>query len=119
MGNKKRVLALAFCREGPYKHALGLLRNAQVEWIPWSYHESQIASDVLKDLRRGMALDGWEVLFVYGSLDFRGDAQFVRRGTIDHWSLSYDTLRLTVFLGEALDGHLELPPSRSLCFYLP
>lgn len=114
---KKRILALVFCREGPYKHALSLLKNSEVSWVPWSYHESHIASDLLENLRKGIRLNGWEVVFICGSINHRSNAQLIRKGTIDYWSFSHDTLRLTVFLGETIDGQVELPPSRSLCYY--
>lgn len=92
------TLIFGFCNDGPYRHATSTVTNPAVTWLPWSYHIRSIDAKLEKDLVLGVGLVGKRVLFASWDSNFKGVANPIRCGRIDHFIYANQLLRVTVFL---------------------
>lgn len=120
--DESKTLVFGFCKDGPYKQSEALLTNSKVMWIPWSYHESYISSDLLHDLSCGMSISDRKVVFAGWPLGTKGDVTSIRNGRVDYVHFANGILRVTVNLDD-IDPDLKrqkisVKDSKILCFYL-
>jgi hypothetical protein len=116
-----RPVVFGFCREGPYKHALAVVTNLQVKWLPWSYHVVNIDPTLANDLALGATLAGRKVFFAAWDTSFRGQTTIIRCGRIDHFVYSGGILRATVNFGDCVpedaNRQVEIKDPKVLCLY--
>jgi hypothetical protein len=119
--DRSKILILGFCEDGPYKQAISLLNNPEVNWLPWSYHVGNIDTVVINDLSKGFSLEDRKVAFACWPTTFSGNTPVLRFGRIDHFAFTGGILRITILL-EAYNEDNEqtivaVKDSKILCFY--
>jgi hypothetical protein len=92
------TLILGFCAEGPYKHASDLLAIPGLSWIPWTYHISEIDSNVMYAIANGEIGIGTQILFASWHKGKAGAAQVHRVGKIDYLKTDALGIRLNLKL---------------------
>lgn len=116
--NLTRALILGLCSEGPYRYARESIENPTVKWISWGYNEEYVHPDVLNDIKAKTIAQGTKISFCFWNLTKEKLAKLLRGGVIDHISHRGGYLSLTVFLGDALSGTVDLyEKDHFLCRY--
>lgn len=121
VADQSKVLILGFCEDGPYKHAIALLKNPEVKWLPWSYHVGNIDPAALNHFPEEYSLHDIRVAFACWPKNFRGNTSVLRFGRVDHCVLSATVLRMTVLLEDyderSMGRTITVHDSKVLCFY--
>jgi hypothetical protein len=103
------VLIMGLCSRGPYRYAEQNVRNPNLNWMNWGYHEDYVHSDVLREIRLKKISQGTKVLFSLWDLKNEKHAKILRRGTLDHIAYRGGYVSFTVFLRELVSGSAEIP----------